>query len=68
MTQASPSQLGPGDPRRVYPPPIQPFEQRGQLCAGEAHHSVADRRPFELIWAMPHPHGHAEPIIASRRR
>src|SRR5215472_14395159 len=58
MTQASPSQLGPGDPRRVYPPPIQPFEQRGQLSAGEAHHSVADRRPFEPGPFQPLPDQH----------
>src|SRR6516162_4542301 len=58
MTQASPSQLGPGDPRRVYPPPIQPFEQRGQLCAGKTHHSLADRRPFEPGPFQPLPDQH----------
>src|ERR1700757_877314 len=58
MTQASSSQLGPGDPRRVYPPPIQPFEQRGELCAREAHLSVADRRPFEPGPFQPLPDQH----------
>src|ERR1700730_2342213 len=48
--------LWPQHARHMHACPIEPLDQRRQLCRGEPHHPIRDRRPFEraLLEALAH--------------